>query len=96
MVAWTSRRGGERQRFEIPARLEQHGLGLAVARQRDERGAEQALRRSDAPVVFRKDAPAIRDQLRRQEPDPQALPKQRLGGLRARPRARWTDARLIV
>jgi hypothetical protein len=38
----TTRRWGHR--FEIPARLEQHRLGFAVARERGERGAEQAFR----------------------------------------------------
>src|SRR5215212_5009312 len=72
---------GWRYRREIPARLEQHRLGLAIPAKRDQGGAEQALCRADAPVVFRKDAPAIRYQLGRQDPDPQAIPQQRLGGV---------------
>src|SRR5829696_6919651 len=69
-----------RLRGEIGARLQQHSLGLVVAGKCDQRSAEQALRGADAPVVFRKDAPAVRYQLRRQPTNAQAVAQECLGG----------------
>ena len=43
---------GTWHRVEIMARIEQYRFGFVVTREGNERGAEQALRCADAPVVF--------------------------------------------
>ena len=63
--------------------LEQHSLGLVVARERHERGAEQALRGADGPVVLEERAPAARHDAGRTRSDPQAFAQQRLRVCRA-------------
>ena len=64
---------GTWHRVEIIARIEQDRFGFVVTREGNERGAEQALRCADAPVVFEEGTATARDELRRKDPDSQGL-----------------------